>query len=308
MSSADLATVIIACPNCGTRYQVPYGTVGAAGRDVQCAQCGKSWHAKADPPAPVAAPPPTAPADAGPAEADALFTADEEDELDSQFEATAAQASDQDLPTPISADHQRTLDEIRAAIAPRRAPVAPNSSIDAAALNRSQRAFQKRQRGLAARLPIARMRRTARLAALVGLLSLLLLGFSLRTDLVTWFPQLAGLYGAIGLPVNVLGLEFSDAKTLTLLRDGKTVMQISAKIRSVAGRAVPVPAILVSLLDAAGAPVYQWTVAPQTTSLDPGDVVAFSTEINAPPAGAVTVRLSFTNPGSGPAAPATKVR
>ena len=47
MSSADLATVMIACPHCGTRYQVPFQTIGSDGREVQCAQCGKSWHATA---------------------------------------------------------------------------------------------------------------------------------------------------------------------------------------------------------------------------------------------------------------------
>ena len=50
MSSADLATVVIACPHCGTRYQVPFSTIGSDGREVQCAQCGKSWHAHADAP------------------------------------------------------------------------------------------------------------------------------------------------------------------------------------------------------------------------------------------------------------------
>ncbi len=48
MSSPDLQTVVIACPNCGTRYQVPYATIGTAGREVQCAQCSKPWHANAD--------------------------------------------------------------------------------------------------------------------------------------------------------------------------------------------------------------------------------------------------------------------
>lgn len=288
MSTADLATVIIACPNCGTRYQVPYGTVGPSGRDVQCAQCGKSWHARAEAPLPV---PPAPPEDGS----DALFSSEDEADLDAGFEAVAAA---EDPPNQsISAEHQRTLDEIRAAIAPKQRPP---SAVDQAALTKTQRAFRERQRGLAARLPVARLRRTARLAALVSLLSMLILGFSLRADLVLWFPQLAGLYSAIGLPVNVLGLEFSDAKTLTLLRDGKTVMQISAKIRSIAGRSVRVPPVLVSLLDAKGAPVYQWTVAPQASSMDPGDVVPFTTEMNAPPDLAVTVRLTFTANGGIP--------
>jgi predicted Zn finger-like uncharacterized protein len=298
MSSADLATVIIACPNCGTQYQVPFGTVGAGGRDVQCAQCGKTWHAKAEAPPP--APPPVPAVPPSPT-ADALFSPADEAALDIEFEAAAAAETASSARSVISSEHQRTLDEIRAAIAPKPAM----NDIDPAALSKSQKAFTKRQQGLAARLPLARMRRTARLAAFVALASILMLGYALRYDLVTWFPQLAGLYAAVGLPVNVIGLEFSDAKTLTLLRDGKTVMQISAKMRAIAGRTVPVPPILVSLLDANGAPVYQWTVTPPTPNMDPGDVVPFTTEMNSPPDAAVTVRLSFATPGGGLQTPAT---
>ncbi len=282
MSSPDLATVIIACPSCGTRYQVPAGALGDAGREVQCAQCGKSWRATAELP-------PPAPAE------DVMFSPGQEDALDAVFEAEARAAAPPPEPAKpaLTPEHQRTLDEIRAALAPK--PRNANA-IDPAALNQTQRAFDKRQQGLTRTLPMARMRRTARLGAFVALVSVLVLGFSLRTDLVTWFPQLAGLYAGIGLPVNVVGLQFEDAKTLTSLRDGKTVMQVTARIRSIANRAVDVPPILVSLLNAQGAPVYEWTVAPQTPSMDPGDIIDFTTEVNAPPEGAVTVRLSFTNP------------
>jgi predicted Zn finger-like uncharacterized protein len=299
MSSADLATVIIACPNCGTRYQVPYGAVGASGRDVQCAQCGKSWHATADAPPP----PPPAPS---PSE-DRLFSPADEAALDRALEAVAADAK-----PPISAsmrdpDHQRTLDEIRAAIAPKPQPQ-PVNALDPALLNKAKRAFAKRQKGIADRLPIARLRRTARLGVMVALISMLTLGFSLREDFVRWFPQLAGLYATLGLPVNVVGLQFEGPKTLTLLRDGKTVMRISAKIRSIATRTVPVPPVLVSLLDAKGGTIYQWSVAPQAPSMDPGDLVNFQTEMNAPPDSAVSVQLSFTNPGSAVGAPAAQAK
>jgi predicted Zn finger-like uncharacterized protein len=289
MSSADLATVIIVCPNCGTRYQVPYGTLGPSGRDVQCAQCSKSWRAKADAPPAVQDP-------AG----DALFTPADEAALDTAFEAAAAsQTQLARSAAPADPAYQRTLDEIRAAIAPKPAP----NPLDPALLKKTESAFKERQKGIAARLPIARLRRTARLGAFVVLLSILVLGFALRTDLVSFFPQLAGLYSAIGLPVNVVGLQFEGSKTLTLLRDGKAIMQISARIRSVSNRTVTVPPILVSLLDAKGAPVYQWTVVPQAPSMDPGDIINFQTEMSAPPDGATTVRLTFTNSGSPITAP-----
>ena len=39
--------MIIECPACATRYQVPDGSIGSAGRNVRCAKCKHSWHATA---------------------------------------------------------------------------------------------------------------------------------------------------------------------------------------------------------------------------------------------------------------------
>ncbi len=289
MSSPDLQTVIIACPSCGTRYQVPYATIGAAGREVQCAQCSSPWHATADAPLP------------GAADDDLLFTPAEESALDAAFEAEAeASAALPPPPSPGDADAAaRRLAELRATLAPKPGPAA----VDAAQLNRRRRAFARRQRLLMRHLPIARVRRTARFAALVLLLALFATGFGLRAELVRAVPQLAGLYAAIGLPVNVVGLTFEDARTLTSFRDGKPLMLITSRIRSVAPRPVAVPPVLVSLVDRAGAIVYEWTVTPRIAEMEPGEVMEFSTEVSAPPDGAVTVRLSFTTPRGGSAAP-----
>ena len=293
MSSPDLQTVVIACPNCGTRYQVPYATIGAAGREVQCAQCSKPWHAVADEP-----PPPAV-------EDDLMFSPEHESALDAAFEAEARHAALTLPPSlPIDADHARTLAEIKAAIAPK--PKRDNiNAIDPALLTKSKRAFERRQERMTKRLPMAQVRRTARLGAFVALIALLVLGFSLRVDLVRWFPQLAGLYSSIGLSVNVIGLEFDASKTLTSFRDGKAVMLVTSRIRSVSDQTVTVPTVLVSLLDSAGATIYEWTVTPRATEMGPGEVQEFSTEVSAPPEGAATVRLSFTNSrgGAGAAAP-----
>ncbi|HVY51105.1 MAG TPA: MJ0042-type zinc finger domain-containing protein [Devosia sp.] len=286
MSSADLATVVITCPHCGTRYQVPHATLGADGREVQCAQCGKSWHAEATLPPPPAVEP------------DALFPA-EEAGLDRAFEAEAAAAAPEE---PARARHddpeyERTLAEIRAAIAPKPKKAAVNN-IDPKLLRKVQQSFSRRQRALFGGLPLARVRRTARLGAFVLLISMLVLGFSLREDLVRWFPSLAGLYAAVGLPVNVVGLEFQDSKTITTLRDGKMVMQVSARIRSIAPRAVKVPPVLVSLVNDKGAAIYEWTVSPSVSEMEPGEVLDITTEVNSPPPAAVAVRLSFTTKAS----------
>lgn len=288
MSSADLATVMIACPHCGTRYQVPFATIGSDGREVQCAQCGKSWHATA-----ASAPPPAV-------DPDLLFPKDEA-ALDFDFESEEKAVAPPTFPHPASLqldpDHERTLAEIRAAIAPKARKSAGNA-MDPKTLSKARESFTKRQKSVVGKLPLARMRRTARMGALVLLISMLVLGFSLRADLVRWFPQLAGLYATIGLPVNIVGLEFQDSKTINTLREGKIVMQISARIRSIANRTVQVPPVLVSLLNDKGQAVYEWTVSPSIAEMDPGEMMDFTTEVNSPPDGAVSVRLSFATKAS----------
>ncbi len=79
MSSADLQTVVIACPNCGTRYQVPYGTIGRGGREVQCAQCQSTGT-----PRPMRPPPPSV------ADDDKLFSPADERALDGDLRGRGA--------------------------------------------------------------------------------------------------------------------------------------------------------------------------------------------------------------------------
>jgi hypothetical protein len=240
-----------------------------------------------------------------PIEEDLLFNTAEESVLDEAFEAeergVAVPAPALPPSVPMDPDHARTLAEIKAALAPK--PKRGNG-IDPALLNKSKRAFDRRQATISRRLPMARVRRAARYGTFVALVALLLLGFSLRTEIVRWLPSLAGLYSAIGLPVNVIGLEFEQSKTLTSFREGKVVMLITSKIRSISSKPVNVPPVLVSLLDANGGTVYEWTVTPKATEMEPGEIMDFSTEVNAPPEGAVTVRLSFGNPRGGASAAA----
>ena len=298
MSSADLLTVVIACPHCGTRYQVPPATIGADGRDVQCAHCGRNWHAKAEAPPPPPPPPkpvakPVArPVAAKPAAEDALFADTHEAALDSAFEAEADKAA-----PPALADKGSPHTDVATAASSDvagRATTEPPAGLDDAAHKRAVTSFNRRQQSLLKALPMARVRRLARVSALVALMLLLGVGLGFRADIVRSYPALAGLYGAIGMPVNIIGLTFEDTKTLSSLRNGQSVMQISAKIRSVAGGPVRVPPVIVSLLSAAGKVLYEWTVTPDVVEMEPGEVQDFSTQVNAPPDGAVRVRLRFT--------------
>jgi predicted Zn finger-like uncharacterized protein len=299
MAAPQSKTVVIVCPHCATRYQVPAETVGSKGRQVQCAHCGRTWQAFAEkmiePREPRPIPPPTVVRAVQGKDPDQMFDAKAEAELDAEFEAEQKAAAEP--PADPAADQLRSIEEIKAAIAPKAPESKPvEKPVDTHAEKKRQKAFDERQTMLTRQLPLARVRRTLRLVGLTALALLIGVGFSFRTDIVRLFPDLAGTYEALGLGVNVVGLEFRDVKTLLALRRGADVMQVDARIYSVAAGRVDIPPVVVTLLNDENAPLYEWSVAPTVPSLAAGEVVDFTTQVTDPPPGATKVRLSF---GSG---------
>jgi predicted Zn finger-like uncharacterized protein len=179
MVTALQSTVVIECPHCGTRYQLPPEAIGPKGRQVACAHCGQTWQAKAiDQPAP-------------PKDEDALFDAASEAALDDEF-ASEERASSREIAAaappdvPDATDDEgrlRTIAEIKAAIAPRPKPEA-EAKPDPKADKRRQHAFARRQAELSKTLPLAKVRRVARLAGVGTLISLLVCGVAFRTEIV----------------------------------------------------------------------------------------------------------------------------
>lgn len=307
MRSPLPATVVIECPHCGTRYQVSTDTIGPRGRQVQCAHCARAW--KADAAAGDTGNPPTEDA------ADRMFDEAEERELDAAF--AAAETAEAEMPPTEPADTAKNADD--PAFEAPEGPEAPAPAVadpsaapataapDAVVGRKRAKAFNTRQNTMARRLPLAQFRRLVRLVALT-LLAALVLGFLIfRTEIVRTLPDLAGTYEALGLEVNVVGLAFSDFSTLLTQRNGSPVLRVDARIDNIAEQNVAVPPVLVSLLDAAGVSLYEWSVQPDARDLEPDEAVEFSTQLNAPPANAAQVRLSFTSGRSQPRPPTTTI-
>lgn len=279
MVSPLVSTVVIECPNCGTRYQLPADTIGPQGRQVACAHCGEAWKAKA-----IAQP--------EAADADDIFDDAAESELDAQFGAAQAAAAEDD---PDREDRERTLAEIRAAVASGRQPNPAPPGPPATGLKRLQRDFTRRQAAANKRLPLARARRVIRLVSVTALVLLIGAGVLFRTDVVRQFPDLAGAYDALGLGVNVVGLEFRDVTTLVTLRNGNREMRVDGRIFSIAARRVAVPRTVVTLLDDNGNPIYEWSIPPEVPELQPGEVVDFTAQLTSPPDAATRVRVGFAD-------------
>lgn len=263
--------MIITCPHCQTKYQVTYDAIGAAGRKVQCAHCQRAWQQ-----APL-------PAETG-------------DGSDRLFEEMAEDALDD-----LMAAEERAVAARLAERAERERKVAQQEALgafDPAEMQKRQKAFSRRQNAMFSRLPLARLRRAARITAALLLVGSLGVMYFSRVQIVERYPDLAGLYESVGLGVNVVGLDFSNLETLRALSDGKDVLTVSAQIGGLMPEPVWVPPVVISLLDAEGQAVYEWSVAPRVRDLMAGERASFDTRLSLPPSEAVRVRLSFAGGSS----------
>ena len=301
MDASPVPLIHVACPKCGTRYQLPFDAIGPKGRMVTCAHCRQTWHAEG-----AAAPPPLP-------DPDQMFDEAAESELDRAF--AEAEQERVALPDRIEAAERSgrpagpsgTAQADPAPDAGSLGPVASSGKsppVDAHADRRTRASFARRQAAIGRQLPLAKLRRGARWAVLSVLAALVAGGIAFRTEIVRELPALAGGYEALGLGVNVVGLEFHDVRTLTLTRGGVEIMQIDARVYSIAARSVVIPPIVVTLLDDEDNALYEWSIRPETRDLEPGELIDVSTQLSAPPSGASRVRLTFAQ-GEGRAASVT---
>ena len=295
MRSPKPITVIIACPHCGTRYQVPPETLGDAGRKVACAHCGQSWMAEPGAALPV------------PPEDDKLFNEADERALDKSF--SDEEAALRDVPSAVRQlipkgevpppEVMRSISEIKAALESKTgktlSTVAPDDAPATPAQKKALGKLEQRQRAFARHLPAARLSRVLRGAGIGLLVAVIGGGILFRTDIVRVLPDLAGLYATVGLKVNVVGLDFSEVTTLLSRKGDSDVLTVNATIYGVEPRRVIVPPVVVTLLGSDDKPVYAWSVAPKQRDLEPGEVIGFSAELAAPPDDAKQVRLSFAD-------------
>jgi hypothetical protein len=115
----------------------------------------------------------------------------------------------------------------------------------------------------------------------------------LRETAVRAVPPLARAYAAIGLPVNLRGLEIHDL-TSSLLQDASgSVLTVEGKIVNIRPRAVAVPPVRIGVEGSDGHEIYTWTTAVPKAWLAEGETIDFRARLTTPPADAHTVLVKF---------------
>ena len=266
--------MIITCPHCQTKYQVTYEAIGSAGRKVQCAHCQQAWQQR---------------------------PLDPEEETPEQKRA-CDDLAEEGLDEALAAEERAVADEAaRKLETERQAEISMAAAkADKALVHKRQKAFTRRQTAMAAELPLARLRRSMRIAGSVMLAGVLATGYFGRVMVVEHFPEMAGVYESVGLGVNVVGLDFSNVSSMRMLRDGKEMLVVSAQIVGLMTDPVVVPAVVVTLIDSEGRGIYEWSVTPSVRDLMAGERSTFDTQLTLPPGDASRVRLSFAGGQSAP--------
>jgi predicted Zn finger-like uncharacterized protein len=117
--------------------------------------------------------------------------------------------------------------------------------------------------------------------------------FIWRSDLVRLSPNLAGFYDALGLTVNLRGLEFHEVKAVRDVKDGIPLLTVEGYVFNPGPKAADIPKLRMAVLGANGRELYAWTAEPAQTMLAAGESFVLRSRIASPPQDGQDVLVRF---------------
>jgi predicted Zn finger-like uncharacterized protein len=264
------------CPSCAAGFEIDPAVLGLKGRTVRCASCKTKWFAAAPEPAL--------------AESANAWTAETP-----SMPVPAVTAEDR-------ADHEvlnaSRIDTDASAIAAEDIAVVENAPALAPEAEEEPAPAVKRRKLVSP--PPAKARRARRIPlAFVAAVLFCALGAAVmgRHAVVRAAPEMASLYAAIGLPVNLRGLEFQNIRTKQEIQDGVTVLSIEGDVENVANRAVELPRVRLAVIGDNGNEIYSWTALLPRSILYPHERVPFKSRLASPPAEGKEIMVRFLTRG-----------
>ncbi|MGL4638042.1 MAG: zinc-ribbon domain-containing protein [Beijerinckiaceae bacterium] len=265
----------ISCPTCEAVYEIDEATVSDDGRKVRCAACSTVWRVFR---------PQIAEAIAAAEQAVVTTNTSEErlsqDGMDALFNDAA---NDQSV---FQSDDAKP-DQAVADIQPEN-PEMPLESVPAP--RRTKWTKDKPARGAATAKPKSSR---AALAAIAATLVIVGVGIHQRTRIVQFLPQTARLYAAIGLPVNLRGIEIKSVASRMLDDNGVSVLVVDGDLQNTTNAKVDIPRLRFAVLGPKGQEVYVWSAQADRTSLQPGETLNFRRRLAAPPTDGKDVSVRF---------------
>lgn len=309
--------LIVVCPHCAANYQVSPDAIGATGRPVRCVRCGNVWTQvpPADAPAlsttALGSPEPASdavvaafraeltqdappnggelpPGDAWPPEGASIARDDAPPDAPMTDAAESGEpAAAADLPELDGSDTTPLAPELPGEFSQSETHAEAGTDVESAVRQRRRPTLRAPRAMPRGPLPIVIVALGVVLAGLIGW----------RGTVVRHAPQMASLYRAIGLPVNLRGLAFKEIQTANGMHDGVPLLVVEGTLVNIASTPVEVPRLRFAMRNEAGIEIYSWTAIPTKQVLAPGETLPFRSRLAAPPGEGRSVVVRFFTRG-----------
>ena len=137
------------------------------------------------------------------------------------------------------------------------------------------------------------------LAAAASIAIVLGLGLSVlyRAPVVAAVPQMAKIFAAIGLPVNLRGVEIRDVVSKVVVEQGTPQLIVEGEIVNIAKTEAKLSRLRFAVRSEKGQEIYSWKAAVDKPALEPGEHLKFRRRLVSPPDGSADVLVRFETRG-----------
>jgi hypothetical protein len=168
----------------------------------------------------------------------------------------------------------------------RRAAEQPGPAPSAAAKFRAQQAERMRRERARAALVVWGATGAALAASATGMVAF-------RQDVAELWPRSASAFAALGLDVNVYGLEFNDLAVERDFDGATPILLVSGEVRNIGRDDKLVPPVRISLRDTASAEIFEIVNVVTDQPVAAGASIPFQIRVENPPADAVDLEATF---------------
>jgi predicted Zn finger-like uncharacterized protein len=307
--------MLIVCPSCASRYEIDPEKLGTGGRKVRCRGCSFQWFAHGE----------GVPDGKTPEQPDNVANVVQPSAMAAEETSAPAMHPEQSAEDFVEQEWSRTgeIDQavseviseqarISGAEADNGAPGVVDTSaveqslgragVNSAAPSTRGRPVKAPRKKLSLRLNWPLPKRVSSGLSrsvfspggiVIGGIAILGLMIVQRHAVVSRVPQMAGVFRAIGLPVNLQGLEFERVVT-ELVEDAQgRFLIVQGEIRNIARGTLAVPPIEIIIQDTTVKSLYTWTAEASRPTIIQGDSIPFRTRLASPPQTGSNVILRF---------------
>ncbi|MDZ4689726.1 MJ0042-type zinc finger domain-containing protein [Terricaulis sp.] len=170
----------------------------------------------------------------------------------------------------------------------RRAAEQPGPAPSAAAKFRAQQAERMRRERARAAMVVWTATGAALAASATGMVTF-------RQDVAEVWPRSASAFAALGLDVNVYGLEFYDLAVERAFDGATPILLVSGEVRNIGRDDKLVPPVRVSLRDSNSHEIFELVNAITDQPVAAGGAIPFQIRVENPPTDAVDLEATFAN-------------